>query len=100
LEAFFGHADVLREGSTDKSLWLTGQSVYCGANDRYGSNSEVGALPRYFCFAPMNGHRETQRPSPFGAKSGREQMQQTQSYSITSSAKASSDGGTVDQTNP
>jgi hypothetical protein len=37
---------------------------------------------------------------PKGAKSGREQMQQTQSYSITSSAKASSDGGTVDQTNP
>ncbi len=27
-----------------------------------GSNSEVGALPRDFCFAPMNGHREMQRP--------------------------------------
>jgi hypothetical protein len=35
---------------------------------RSGSNSEVAALPRYFCFAPMNGHRETQRPSPFGAQ--------------------------------
>src|SRR6202171_3946156 len=32
-----------------------------------GSNSEVAALPRHFCFAPMNGHRETQRPSPFCA---------------------------------
>jgi hypothetical protein len=35
-----------------------------------GSNSEVAALPRYFCFAPMNGHRETQSSSPFGATSG------------------------------
>src|ERR1700676_4888177 len=31
------------------------------------SNSEVAAPPRYFCFAPMNGHRETQRPSPVRA---------------------------------
>jgi hypothetical protein len=37
LEAFFGHADVLREGPTDMSLWLTWQSVYLGANDRFGS---------------------------------------------------------------
>ena len=35
---------------------------------RSGSNSEVAALPRYFCFVPMNGHRETQRPSPFCAR--------------------------------
>ena len=27
---------------------------------RCGSKPEVAALPRYFCFAPMNGHRETQ----------------------------------------
>jgi hypothetical protein len=37
--------------------------------DRSGSKSEVAALPRYFCVAPMNGHREAQRPSPFGADS-------------------------------
>jgi hypothetical protein len=37
LEAFFGHADVLQEGPTDMSLWLTWQSVYCRANDRFGS---------------------------------------------------------------
>jgi len=40
------------------------------SDDRFGSNSEVAAPPRYFCFAPMNGHRETQRPSPVRAKSG------------------------------
>src|ERR1700719_4993028 len=39
LEAFLGHADVLREAPTDTSLWITWQSVYCGANDRLGSCS-------------------------------------------------------------
>jgi hypothetical protein len=32
--------------------------------------------------------------SPFGAKTGREQSQQARAYSITSSARASSIGGT------
>src|SRR6202171_4473682 len=38
-----------------------------GRHPQTFTNSEVAALPRHFCFAPMNGHRETQRPSPFCA---------------------------------
>jgi hypothetical protein len=61
---------------------------------RIGSNSEVAAIPSYFCFAPMNGHRETQRPSPFGANRRLMRRSKQLVYSITSSARASSVGGT------
>jgi hypothetical protein len=30
-----------KEGPTDTSLWITWQSVYCGAHDRFGSKGEV-----------------------------------------------------------
>ena len=52
-EAFFGHAlDMLREGPTGTSLWITWWSVYRVANDRFGSSSRFfraaayGALSR------------------------------------------------------
>ena len=33
---------------------------FLAISDRSGSKSEVAALPRYFCFAPKNGHHEMQ----------------------------------------
>ncbi len=56
LEAFFGHADVLREGPTDMSLWLTWQSVYLGANDRFGSRTAAPAMSRRGSNAPHSRH--------------------------------------------
>ena len=55
LEAFFGHADVLREGPTDMSLWLTWQSVYRGANDRFGSTATERSHRFRVCFDLMCG---------------------------------------------
>ena len=47
-------------------------------------------LPRDVCFAPVSGHRQAVSVCPFRAINGSGQL-----YSITSSALASRDGGTV-----
>jgi len=47
---------------------MTRRSTFMGRHPQTFTNPEVAALPRYFCFAPMNGQRATQWPSPFGAK--------------------------------
>jgi hypothetical protein len=38
------------------------QPSFHASRSHLGQTRKWGALPRDFCFAPMNGHRETQRP--------------------------------------
>src|ERR1700692_1241816 len=55
-----------------------------------GSKTQVAALQREVCFAPVNGHRRAAAACPKRANNG-----SGQPYSITSSAQASTGGGTV-----
>src|SRR4029453_3866002 len=57
---------------------------------RFGSKADTSQCNRHVCFAPESGHVRCNLGCPLWAKSGHRQP-----YSITSRARASSDGGTV-----
>ena len=63
-----------------------------GADDRLGSTSAVSGFLRHGCFTPQTGNRSARLERQKSAKTGRERAQQL--YSITSSARARSVGGT------
>ena len=60
-----------------------------GQNAKYSSGADV------FCFASINRHPAVGPAGPFGARSGLVSRSNQRLYSITSSARASSEGGMV-----
>ena len=58
-----------------------------------GSKTEVSALPRYFCFTPQSRHQLSRRRRPLGATNRLMHRSKSHCYSITSSARPSSESG-------
>ena len=61
---------------------------------RFGSKADIAAPPTNVRFTPKSGHPPTRLECPLCAKSGHYAAQQKERYSITSSARATNDGGT------
>ena len=72
---------------TDKPTSLLQHKMLAG--DRSGSKAGLTASERDFWSTPNNGHQQVGTVGPFRAKTGSDEP-----YSITSSARARSDGGT------
>jgi len=65
------------------------------ADLRTGSKPVLTAPKHHFRYTPINGHRQTGPVGPVRANNRLMHRNKQRSYSITSSARASSVGGTV-----
>jgi hypothetical protein len=85
----------------ERELFVAGEIAAANGPNKLGVQSETGIKPDIplcsddVCFTPESGHSSARSRCPLCAKSGLPHRSKLRLYSITSSARASSEGGTL-----